>query len=169
MRRILSACVLGTWLLHATPTVAQHARPTPHELLDEAMRPVTRALDDLHATDAERHDAADTLSQAESLAAGIVEAQHRGATDRAHSLSHRMELLARTVRGRIEAVRAEARASDAERSALAAESRRVRARAALERAAELRLEAERGAAPEPSRSSSPPASSSPAPGPAATP
>jgi hypothetical protein len=141
-------------------------RPTPHQRLDEALRPVQEQLEQVHATDAERHDVEDLMGRAESLAADLVEARQHNLPERAQRLEHRMELLARVVRGRIEAQRAEAQAATREAAALDADTRRVQARAALERAAERRLDAERSAG----SSAAPSASPSPAPsGPATAP
>ncbi len=137
----------------ATPALA--TRPTPHQRLDEALRPVREQLEQVHATDTERHEVEDLLARAETLAADVVEAQQHNATDRAARLAHRMELLARVLRGRIEAQRAEGLAAAREAAALDADSRRVQSRAALERAAERRLDAERGSV----ASSAPPAGS----------
>jgi hypothetical protein len=132
-------------------------RPTPHQRLDAALHPITEQLDALHVTDAERHDIDDVMQRAETVAADLVTAQQRGATDRVTALTRRIELLARIARGRIEAQRAEAQAVAREQAALEADARRVQSRAALERAAERRLEIERGGALQ--TSSSAPASS----------
>lgn len=104
-------------------------------------------LAQLNATEAERRDVADVLARAEALAAAYVEAQHLGAAERAASLSARITLMARLVRGRIEAARAEVEAAERERAALAAEERRTQARAALERAVERRVELDRQPVP----------------------
>lgn len=133
--------VAGVVMLAAT--TAQATRPTPHQLIERALRPIREQLDQLNASEAERREIADLLAQGEALAAEIVEARHRGATTRTAFLMRRMEWLARVARGRIEAARAEAQAVEHERQALEAEARRVQARAALERAIERRLEAER--------------------------
>jgi hypothetical protein len=153
----------------ALPSIAQATRPTPHELIDQAMRPVTDQLTQLNASEAERRDVADIVTRGETIASELVEAQHRNETDRVRSLAHHLELLGRVVRGRVEAGRAELQASEAERIALEAETRRVQARAALERAAERRLELEREPASTPSTAPAAVPNGSAATEPAATP
>jgi hypothetical protein len=146
--RPLATLTLATALALAVPGVALAVRPTPHQLLDQVLRPIHEQLRQLNATDAERREVADVLSRGEALAAELLAARQQGATARVESLSVRIELLARVARGRIEALRAESEAAERERAALEAEARRVQARAALERAAERRLEVERaGQAP----------------------
>jgi hypothetical protein len=163
----------------AAPAVAHAVRPTPHQLIDQALRPLHDQLGQLNATDAERRDVSDVLVRGEALAAELLEAQHNGATERAQSITHRIELLARLLRGRIEASRAEAQAGESERAALDAEAHRVQARAALERAAERRMALDREppaappaqapAASGAASSSSTPSAPAPAPSPATSP
>jgi hypothetical protein len=153
MRTLHASILVLALALFATPALA--TRPTPHQRLDAVLQPVHDQLEQLHATDAERHDVQDVLTRAEEVAADLVTAQQRGATDRVQVLTHRIELLARIVRGRIEAERVEVQATAREQAALDAEGRRVQSRAALERAAERRLDVERGAT---SGSSAPPSS-----------
>lgn len=158
--RLVSITLLAVCLATGS---AFATRPTPHQRLDAVLRPITEQLTQLQATDAERHDVADLTSRAEAIAADLVEAQQHAAPDRVTALTHRIELLARVVRGRIEAQRAEAQAMAREQAALDAEARRVQSRAALERAAERRLEIERGGALQTS-SSSPAPSAAPSTG-----
>jgi hypothetical protein len=120
-------------------------RPTPHERLDSALAPVTAALDELRASEGERRAVQDLISRGETLAAEQVESRQRGEHDRAAGVERAIALLARVVRGRIEALRAEAAADESERRASEGESLARQARGALERAAERRLVAERDA------------------------
>jgi hypothetical protein len=114
-------------------------RPTPHQRLDAALAPVLRALDELRASEAERRSVQDLLARAESLAAECVEQRQRGEHARAAAATRAMDMLARVVRGRIEALRAEAAADESERRASEGEALAVQARGALERATERRL------------------------------
>ena len=156
MRTPLASILVLALASITTPALA--TRPTPHQRLDAVLQPLHDQLEQLHATDAERHDVEDVTTRAEAVAADLVVAQQHGATDRVQVLTARIELLARIARGRIEAERAEAQAVTREQAALEAESRRVQSRTALERAVERRLELDRGAT---NASSAPPPSAAP--------
>jgi hypothetical protein len=120
-------------------------RPTPHQRLDAALAPVQRVLDELRINDGERRSLSDVLARGEALAADQVEARQRGEHSRAAGVERSIALLARVVRGRIEAMRAEALADERERTASESEAGARQARGALERAAERRMVAEREA------------------------
>src|SRR5579871_5634006 len=113
--RIAVPLVLGLCLL--VPE-AWATRPTPHGMIDEALAPVRRQLEAMHATDAERTSVADLVAQAEQFAVAAAEARARNDSDAIHAEAHHIELLTRAVQSRIEAVRLEARANDLEQAAL---------------------------------------------------
>jgi hypothetical protein len=142
-------------LVLAFTSPAWAVRPTPHQLIDQALRPIREQLAQLNATPAERREVADVLERGEALAAELLEAQRAGSTERSQSITRRIELLGRLVRGRIEASREEVQAVESERLALDTDARRVQARAALERAVERRLELERAAVAAPSPAANP--------------
>ncbi|MBL8678332.1 MAG: hypothetical protein JNK05_04160 [Myxococcales bacterium] len=120
-------------------------RPTPHQRLDAALAPVQQVLDELRITEAERRSLSDALARGEELAAEQVESRQRGEHSRAAATERAIAILARVVRGRIEAMRAETLADERERAASEAEASAQQARGALERAAERRMVAERDA------------------------
>jgi hypothetical protein len=114
-------------------------RPTPHQRLDAALAPVRSALEQLRATEGERRSVQDLLARGEALAAECVEQRQRGEHGRAAATERVIAVLARVVRGRIEALRAEASADESERRASEGERLAAQARGALERAAERRM------------------------------
>lgn len=116
---------------------------TPHEQLDRALTPVQQALDELHVTAEERASVSDLLQRGEALAAERVESYRRGEPDRGAAADRSIAILARVVRGRIEAARAERAASEREQRATETEASARQARGALERAAERRIVVER--------------------------
>ncbi len=87
---------------------------------------------------------ADITDRAEAWAAEMVEAEHHRDPGAVRARARRIELLARVLRARVEALRANATAAERERAVVASTERRTQARAALERAAEERLVLERG-------------------------
>lgn len=128
------------------PAPAQARRPTPHQALDRALLPVRRALEEAQATDDERARVEDLVARAEQWAAELVEAEHHNQRPTAQARARRLELAARLLRGRLEALRAEAQAAEAQRAALAAETRRREAQALLERVTERRIDVDRPSA-----------------------
>lgn len=126
------------------PALAQSRRPTPREAIERNITPVTAAARELTLTDAERAAVADITDRAETWAAEMVEAEHHRDPGAVRARARRIELLARVLRARVEALRANATAAERERAVVASTERRTQARAALERAAEERLVLERG-------------------------
>lgn len=128
------------------PALAQSRRPTPREAIERNLEPVTTALRELSITDAERATLADLSARAEAWAAEMVEAEHHRDHGAVRARAHHIELLARVLRARVEAMRAGAIAAERERAVVAASERRAQARAELERVAEQRLSLARGEA-----------------------
>jgi hypothetical protein len=128
------------------PAFAQSRRPTPREAIERNLEPVSAALRELSPTDAERATLADVTARAEAWAAEMVEAEHHRDHGAARARAQHIELLARVLRARVEALRADAIAAERERLVVAASEHRAQARAALERVAEQRLWLERGEA-----------------------
>jgi hypothetical protein len=98
---------------------------------------------DHRVTEDERRSVSDLLARGEALAAESVESTQRGEQPRAAAAERAIAILARVVRGRIEAVRAERAASEREQRATETEASARQARGALERAAERRMVIER--------------------------
>ncbi|MFO0646749.1 MAG: hypothetical protein U0326_10960 [Polyangiales bacterium] len=118
------------------PALAQSRRPTPREAIERNITPVTAAARELTLTDAERAAVADITDRAETWAAEMVEAEHHRDPGAVRARARRIELLARVLRARVEALRANATAAERERAVVASTERRTQARAALEHAEE---------------------------------
>lgn len=142
MPRALSRLCVVLVLL-AVPVAAQSRRPTPGEAITRNLAPVTQAIDALHLTDDERNVVADVLTRAETCAAEMVEAERHADHVAVQARVRRMELLARLLRARVDAARAEAAAGERERALVEADGRRTQSRAALERVAEQRIALDR--------------------------
>ena len=132
-------------MLSSTAWDAAAPRPTPHQRLDRALAPVQQVIDELRVTEDERNSLSDLLARGEALAAEQVESTQRAEHARASAAEHAIVILARVVRGRIEAARAESTASEREQRATEAEANARQSRGALERAAERRMVIERDA------------------------
>lgn len=122
---------------------AQSRRPTPREAIERHLAPLTTAARELQLSDDERGQSADVIDRAEAAAAEMVEAERRGDHAAIRARTQRITLLARLLRARVEALRAETAATERERTALSGDERRIQARAALERAAERRVAIDR--------------------------
>jgi membrane-bound lytic murein transglycosylase len=133
----LSVCVVA-------PAIAQSRRPTPREAIERNIAPLTAVVRELALSDAERAAVSDVTDRAEAWAAEMVEAEHHRDPSAVRARARRIELLARVVRARVEALRANATAAERERAVVSSNERRTQARASLERAAEERLVLERG-------------------------
>ena len=90
------------------PALAQSRRPTPREAIERNITPVTAAARELTLTDAERAALADITDRAEAWAAEMVEAEHHRDPGAVRARARRIELLARVLRARVEALRANA-------------------------------------------------------------
>lgn len=144
MFRLSKSLRVAAFVAFALPVYAQTRRPTPREAIERNIAPVTAAARDLSLTDAERAAVADVTDRAETWAAEMVEAEHHRDPQAVRARARRIELLARVLRARVEALRANATAAERERAVVASTERRTQARAALERIAEQRLVLERG-------------------------
>lgn len=139
-----AACALALLAaLGLGEALAQSRRPTPREAIERNLAPLTAAARDLRLTDDERARTADVTDRGEAAAAEMVEAERHGDHAAVRARARRVELLARLLRSRVEALRAESAAAERERAALTADERRAQARAALERAAERRVALDR--------------------------
>ncbi|MEZ4410072.1 MAG: hypothetical protein R3A52_26890 [Polyangiales bacterium] len=135
------AAALSLW---GPSALAQRSRrPTPHQAIDRALRPLREAIDALQPTPEERESLRDVVDRGERCAAELTSAEYRRDADTARARARCVEFLARVARARVEASRAEAAADEAERRLLAAEDRRARARAALDRSSEAQVAASR--------------------------
>lgn len=137
--------LLCSAMLSSSAWGAVTQQPTPHQRLDRALAPVQQVIDELRVTEDERHALRDWLQRAEALAAEQVECTQRGELLRAQAAERAIVLVARVIRGHIEAVRAESIASEREQQATEAEASARQSRGALERAVERRLTIEREA------------------------
>lgn len=139
------AVLIGFSATVSAPANAQTVaspRPTPDQRLDRVLVPISSAIAELHLTSEEQQSINDLSYRAEALAAEQVESVQRGDTARANAAERSIAILARVLRGRIEALRAEAGATQsATRAAEQTQALRL-ARAALERATERRVIAE---------------------------
>lgn len=111
--------------------------------MTQSLAPVEAALTALAVTDDERGGVADLVARAETAAAERVEAEHRRDLLAMTARTERIARIVEVLRARVGAMRAEARALDAERTVVAAETRRTQSRGALERISEAHILATR--------------------------
>lgn len=138
VQSLMIALILG----FSSVGYGQMRSPTPDQRLDRVLAPITTAREELHLTAAELGTLTDLNSRAEALAAEQVESVQRGQTSRANAADRAIVALARVLRGRIEALRAESSAVELEQRAADQRQAARLARAALERATERRVLAE---------------------------
>ncbi|MDP3277999.1 MAG: hypothetical protein Q8Q09_22630 [Deltaproteobacteria bacterium] len=145
----------------ASSAHAVNPRPTPAQRLDTALGAVTEALTALHVTEPERASLQPLWVRAEAVAAEQVEAARRGETARERTAQRTIELLARVVRGQIEAMRAEAEADAAEQRASESSDRARVGQALVERAVERHMLATRAPAASTATTTATPPSTAP--------
>lgn len=140
-RRSLGAIL--TTLAFTAVLSAQTARPTPREAMDRALTPLREAESALSLTDDERTRLRDVTDRGEAWAAELVEAEHHRDQRTVQARTRRIAWLARVVRSRVEAMRAQAEASRALTAVTSQRGAVAERRAARDRASEALVAAER--------------------------
>jgi hypothetical protein len=118
-------------------------RPTPREAMDRALTPLREATEALSLTDDERTRLRDVSERGEAWAAELVEAEHHRDLQAVQARGRRIAWLARVLRARVEAMRAQERAAQALTEAVALRATVTERRAARDRASEALVAAER--------------------------
>ena len=118
-------------------------RPTPREAMDRALTPLREATEALSLTDDERTRVRHVSDRGEAWAAELVEAEHHRDLRGAQARGRRIAWLARVLRARVEAMRAQAQAAQALTATVALRATVTERRAARDRASEALVAAER--------------------------
>lgn len=118
-------------------------RPTPREAMDRALTPLREATEALSLTDDERTRLRDVSDRGEAWAAELVEAEHHRDLQTVQARGRRIAWLARVMRARVEAMRAQERAAQALTEAVALRIAVTERRASRDRASEALVAAER--------------------------
>lgn len=118
-------------------------RPTPREAMDRALTPLREATEALSLTDDERTRLRDVSDRAEAWAAELVEAEHHRDLRTVQARGRRIAWIARVLRARVEAMRAQAQAAEALTATVALRGAVAERRAARDRTSEALVAAER--------------------------
>jgi len=118
-------------------------RPTPREAMDRALTPLREAQASLSLTDDERTRLRDVRDRGGAWAAELVEAEHHRDQRTVQARTRRIGWLARVMRSRVEAMRAQSEAARALTATTALRSVVAERRAARDRVSEALVSAER--------------------------
>ncbi len=118
-------------------------RPTPREAMDRALTPLREAQSALSLTEDERTRLRDVTDRGEAWAAELVEAEHHRDQRTVQARTRRIAWLARVMRSRVEAMRAQSASAQALTATAALRGTVGERRAARDRVSEALVAAER--------------------------